>query len=107
MNKRFRKKKGLSKIQNSECWNLNSTIINFVLPRLRKFKEININSYPEKCGSIENWHKIIDKIVWSFQFAKDVAESNYSNEYRANDGNWNKYNEGMDLFKDYSLDLWD
>ena len=75
--------------------------------RLKKFKEINIYSYPNKCGNIENWHKIIDKMIWSFQFALDVAEMNYSNEYRLNENNWSKYNEGMDLFKEYLLDLWD
>ena len=107
MNKRLKKKKELSKIQDSECWDLDLTIIKFILPRLKKFKEININSYPDKCGNIENWHKIIDKMIWSFQFALDVAEMNYSNEYRLNENNWRKYNEGMDLFTEYLLDLWD
>ena len=74
----------LAKIQNSELWDLDYTIIKFILPRLKKFKEINIISYPTKCGNIENWHKIIDKMIWSFQFALDVAEMNYSNEYRLN-----------------------
>ena len=45
MNKRLKKKKGLSKIQNSELWDLDYTIIKFILPRLKKFKEINIYSY--------------------------------------------------------------
>ena len=107
MNKRLKKKKGLSKIQDNECWSLDLTIIKFILPRLKKFKEININSYPNECGNIENWHKIIDKIIWSFQFALDVAELNYSSKYRLNENNWSKYNEGMDLFKEYLLDLWD
>lgn len=107
MNKRLKKKMGLSKIQNSELWDLDYTIIKFILPRLKKFKKINIYSYPNKCGNIENWHKIIDKIIWSFQFALDVAEMNYSNEYRFNENNWSKYNEGMELFKEYLLDLWD
>lgn len=107
MNKRLKKKKGLSKIQDNECWDLDLTIIKFILPRLKKFKEININSYPDKCGNIENWHKIIDKIIWSFQFALDVAELNYSNEYRLCENNWSKYDEGMNLFKEYLLDLWD
>ncbi|WP_288327005.1 hypothetical protein [uncultured Clostridium sp.] len=107
MNKRIKKKKGLSKIQDCECWNLDLTIINFVLPRLKKFKQVNINSYPKECGSTENWHEIIDKIIWSFQFALDVKQINYSNEYRASKENLSRYNEGMDLFRDYLLDLWD
>ena len=57
MNKRLKKKKGLSKIQNSELLDLDYTIIEFILPRLKKFKEINIISYPIKCGNIENRHK--------------------------------------------------
>ena len=46
MNKRLKKKRGLSKIQDSEYWNLDLTIIKFILPRLKKFKKINIHSYP-------------------------------------------------------------
>lgn len=107
MNKRIKKKMGLSKIQDSECFDLDLKIINFVLPRLKKFKKVNVNSYPEECGSIEDWHKIINKIIWSFQFALDVKERNYSNEYRSNKENWDRYNEGMDLFRDYLLNLWD
>jgi hypothetical protein len=107
MNKRIRKKKGLSKIKDSDCWNLNSTIINFILPRLQKFKIINTNSYPSKCGSLKKWHEIVNKIIWSFQFAKDKNDYNYSLEYRRDKTNWNKYYEGMDLFKEYLFDLWD
>ena len=39
MNKRLKKKKGLSKIQNSELWDLDYTIIEFILPRLKNLKK--------------------------------------------------------------------
>ena len=42
MNKRLKKKMGLSKIQNSELWNLDYAIIKFILLRLKKFKKTNI-----------------------------------------------------------------
>ena len=38
MNTRIKKKKRFSKIQNSELWDLDYTIIKFILPRLKKFK---------------------------------------------------------------------
>ena len=107
MNKRIKKKKGLSKIQNKELWDLDYTLIKFILPRLEKFKKVNQMSYPKNCDSLEDWHKIIDKMIWSFQFAFDVIQYNYSTEYRTSEYNWNKYYEGMDLFKEYLMDLWD
>lgn len=107
MNKRVKKKRGLSKIKNSELWNLDYTICKFMIPRLEKFKLVNTMSRPARLRSMDEWHNIIDKIIWSFQFALDVIEMNYSNEYRLDENNWLKYNEGMDLFKEYLMDLWD
>ena len=112
MNKRIRKKKGLSKIKEEELWNLDCTIIKFILPRLEKFKQMinekgEIHGHPSNLKNMKEWIDILDKIIWSFQFAYDVVNWNYSNEYRSNEQNWNKYREGMDLFKEYLMNLWD
>ena len=112
MNKRIRKKKGLSKIRKEELWNLDCTIIKFILPRLQKFKQLlkdnkSVHSYPANLKNMKEWIDIIDKMIWSFQFALDIYELNYSSEYRTSNKNWNKYKQGMNLFVEYLMNLWD
>ena len=108
MNKRIRKKKGISKIRAEECYDLDYTICKFIIPRLYKFKEINVNSRPIDFKSIEEWHKVVDKIILSFEIMKNFKDLKY---LRTSKEEFNKlkekYEEGMNLFKKYLCDLWD
>lgn len=102
MNKRIRKKKGLSKITNEEVWGLDCTLAKFILPRLIKFKQINVNSHPSNLSGMEEWHAIIDKMIWSFE--KVIKDDwNMKNAEKEQE----RYLEGMHLFADYFKDLWD
>lgn len=102
MNKRLRKKKGVSKIQNSEVWSLDYTLSKFILPRLIKFKEINTMSYPCRLSGMEEWHQIIDKMIWSFDaHLKDNRNTNSLDKENK------RFEEGMNLFSEYYCDLWD
>lgn len=103
MNKRLKKKKNISKIRAEECWDLDNTLCKFIIPRLYKFTEINISSYPSTLNSTEEWHKIIDKIIWSFEFVLEKSSCSYKDWAI----NIERYKEGMDLFKEYLMDLWD
>lgn len=106
MNKRLRKKKGLSKIREEELWGLHLTLTKYILPRLIKFKEINDMSYPYGFKNIEEWHKTLDKMIYAFEYVmereytvyKDLEEERIKAE---------KYKEGMQLFAEHFLDLWD
>jgi hypothetical protein len=102
MNKRIRKKLGLSKITAEEVWDLDFTLAKYIMPRLIKFKEVNKMSYPASFSSIEEWHSVIDKMIWSFDkvLKDDYTTENYEEEYK-------KYLEGMNLFADYFGHLWD
>ena len=108
MNKRIRKKKGTSKVRPEECYDLDFTICKFIIPRLYKFKDINVNSRPIDFKSIEEWHKVVDKIILSFEIMKNFKDLKY---LRASKKEFNKliekYEEGMELFKKYLGDLWD
>lgn len=108
MNKRIRKKKGLSKITNEECYDLVDTLTKFILPRLYKFKEINVNSYPCNLSGIEEWHSIIDKMIWSLEFKEKTSNKNWFSYSKEDKDLMNKkYDEGMLLFAKYYHDLWD
>ncbi|NEZ47817.1 hypothetical protein FDF74_11555 [Clostridium niameyense] len=105
MNKRLRKKKGLSKITNEELWDLDYTIAKFILPRLIRFKELvsdnkGIHSYPADLKNMEEWIAILDKMINSFEILKNEFIKN-------NRENYEKYIEGMNLFAKYISDLWD
>lgn len=107
MNKRIRKKKGLSKITAEEVWSLDMTLAKYILPRLMKYKEINTMSYPCGFKSVEEWHNVIDKMIFSFDwFLSYHGKAKYKTieEYKRDE---NKYKEGMNLFSEYFSDLWD
>jgi len=104
MNKRIKKKRGLSKIRPEELWGLDVTLAKYILPRLIKFKEINTNSHPQELNNMKEWHDIIDKMIWSFQkIIKDDWSPVYGELGREN----MRYLEGMRLFGYHFNDLWD
>jgi len=89
-----------------ETWALDSVISEFILPRLRRFKELN-NGFPMGL-SIGKWNNILDKIIFSFEWnllkeEDDIYEKLTSKEKKIS---WKKYNEGMELFAKYFRDLW-
>lgn len=69
----------------TECWNLDSTIAQFVLPRLKNFKEHNIG-FPgnEEIPTFEKWNEIIDKMIYAFDHI--VREDEYDEEKQKRHG---------------------
>lgn len=109
MNKRIRKKKGLSKITEEEVWGLDVTLAKYILPRLIKFKEVNVMSHPIAFENIEEWHKVIDKMIYSFDYVlkEDSGMCNLNMTEEEREERHKKYKEGMNLFAEYFMDLWD
>ena len=101
MNKRLRKKKGLSKITNKELWNLDINLAKYILPRLKRFKE-SVHSYPPNI-TFDEYIRIIDKMIWSFEFIIEDGTRYIPYE----EDNFIKCQEGLDLFAKYFRDLWD
>lgn len=114
MNNRQRKKwlkqQGLY-VNPKETWSLDITFAKYIIPRLKKFKELN-NGYPgiEEVNTPEKWDGALDKMIQAF-------------EYVANEFDWwvdnPKYdcfaeekrrqaviNEGLQLFAKYYMNLW-
>ena len=101
MNKRLKKKKKLS-ITDSEIWGLNYTLAKYILPRLKRFKEL-YNSYSfELTGT--KWEEILDKMIWSFDY---IIKENDSNELLETMKEVIRCQEGLDLFSKYFRNLWD
>lgn len=83
----------------TETWNLDARLSEHIVPRLKRFKEIN-PCYPPDITSRE-WDQIIDKMIFSFEWtATEVID-------RAEDGEtMAKVHEGVELFGKYFLHLW-
>ena len=62
---------------------------------LKPSKKYNVNSYPHGFNNIEEWHEVVDKMIYSFeQIEKDSSDRV-------------KIEEGLQLFAKYFEDLWD
>lgn len=83
----------------TETWNLDHTIAKFIVPRLRKLKELN-NGYPPTLTPQE-WDEILDSMIWTFsQVIEDGIYWSYSED------DWKKFQNGLDNFSKYYRDLW-
>jgi hypothetical protein len=83
----------------SETWSLYSVIAEFIIPRLKRFKEIN-NGYPYGL-TMKEWNTTIDKMVFAFEYLLD--DERMSKFPEADDI---KVQEGLRLFSEYFRALW-
>ncbi|MCK9596587.1 hypothetical protein M0R19_05345 [Candidatus Pacearchaeota archaeon] len=94
--KKFSKQRKTIGFDDSETWNLDLTIARFVLPRLKRFKEVTI-AYPGSMTS-EEWDEVLNKIICSFE----ILVSNGGIDLE----NFETYREGMELFYKCFQYLW-
>jgi hypothetical protein len=81
----------------SETWSLDYTISKFILPRLKRFRELE---FGHPCSITEQeWYNIQDELIWTFQFL--------SNEEFSYDKKLNKRaDKGLRLFAKWYRNLW-
>lgn len=98
--KKFIKQRIKNGFDDSETWSLYSTIAQFIYPRLKRYKEVN-NGTP--MGLTENeWNDILDKMIFSFEsIVNDTIDFTIDEKE-----NYNKFEEGINLFAKYFLQLW-
>ena len=89
-----------------EIWSLQTRISNFILPRLKLYREMSVG-HPGRVATTEEWHNILDKMIKSFEISSLIFEHRTDPNYNINyNEGYNLYKEGMELFKEYFLDLW-
>ena len=59
-------------------------------------------SYPENLKSIEEWHKVLDKIIYAFQ---EIIYDEYTVEQA--EEHYKAIDEGLSLYAKWFLNLWD
>lgn len=82
----------------SETWNLDSTLYNWLLPRLKRFKEVT-SSYPGCYKSLEEWKDEIQKGIDLLEYISD-EENFYHKDFE------DKEDEFLNWFCDKLHGLW-
>ena len=80
-----------------ECWNLDLSFIEFIIPRLKMFKE-------EASKIIVYDFTIIDKILEGFELYRHIFDWNTTNVETIKD-NLKKVQESMDLFSKHWMEF--
>ena len=88
---KFKKQRIERGFDDTELWNFDTTILRFVLPRLKVFKEQTC-AYPTDFNSLEEWKECIEKMIKSIE---EISTDEYNADY-----------EGFELFKKHFFDLW-
>jgi len=87
-----------------ELWNLDDTIAQFVLPRLRAFRDYT-SSHPGEM-TFEQYKEKIDEMIFAMEFTilegdgLMIGAKDFDTKYK-------RYRHGMRLFAKYFRDLWD
>lgn len=97
--KLFKQQKKERGWDDSDTWNLDYKIAEFTLPRLKRFKELNIG-YPSDEGmTFKLWNEILDSMIYSFEII--------INEFQeTKDVDWKAVQDGLNNFGKYYRDLW-
>ncbi len=92
---------------NSELWNLDTTIVKFILPRLKVFRSFECG-HPGHIDTMEEWNEILDKMIKGFEYYLDENLGEDKNlTFKENNANREKIiSEGLDLFRKYFSNLW-
>jgi hypothetical protein len=80
-----------------ETWSLDSAFVKWIVPRLKRFKELTL-CYPAKLSSMNEWYTILQDIIDGFE--------EYSGSDSFDDFNKTKVNKALILFKRWFYDLW-
>lgn len=96
----------------SQLWSLDSTLGEWLAPRLKRFKEVN-NGHPCELTS-EQWDQYLDEMIWCFE---EMGKGDWNHPWmvpglypkeqrRKYKKYWARRKRAMDLFSKYSGHLW-
>ena len=113
-----------------KTWSLDITFAKYIIPRLKKFKELN-NGYPgiEEVNTPEKWDEALDKMIQAFEYVidldeywlddprydytdimfgdnKELYESVIENKRTEDVRRLVAINDGLQLFAKYYMSLW-
>jgi len=83
----------------SDLWSLDHSITKYVLPRLKRFKKVNIG-HPGNLTP-EQWDAILDEMIWFFEL--NLAPW----DLFLNEEDQKRYDKAGKYFMEYFNSLWD
>ena len=81
-----------------DTFSLDHSLAKVILPRLKRFKEVTI-AHPSDMSETE-WEEKLDKMIAAFEFAAGEER------WMAKPEEYEKHQEGIDLFAEYYWALW-
>lgn len=85
----------------SHVWDLSAHIAEFVLPRLKRFREINC-AFPCSMETIQEWNDIVDDMIYALEYhVKDMVDCK-----PPSDIDENRLQRGFEAFGKYFCGLW-
>lgn len=81
-------------------WNLDGYLTKIALPVLKDYREGGQMGYPARLENVEEWHTILDKIIYAFE----LLESDEG--YILDEEKEKKVDEGLALFGENFRSLW-
>jgi len=93
----YKKQLKTNGFSDTETWNFDYVIASFILPRLKRFREIN-NGFPEKLGE-KGWNVVLDKMIRGF-------ELHILDKINMTDLEYENIEEAWKLLAEYHRDLW-
>lgn len=88
----------------SETWNLDWTIIKFILPRLRRFRDVT-NGYPCEFESLNEWKSVIDCMISGFEVGIG-SEDDDGERICLSDSEQRRVDDSLQLLFKYFWCLW-
>ena len=86
-------------------WSVDVAIAKFALPRLKHLRTYT-HSYPGLDVNEEQWNDILDKMIYSMQWATKCYFDEETSKFPTVEENV-RIQEGFDLFGKYFMHLWD
>lgn len=82
---------GVRGFDDSVTWGLDEEIARFIVPRLEVFKSLTNGIPTEEFKSIEDWYKVLDKMIFSFKAIRDDYFHNKIDFPESLMFDWNNY----------------
>lgn len=91
--------KNYNEFDDNETWSLDQTIAKFILPRLKRYRDINFS--PPLGLTDDEWNDILNRMIVSFGIAAD--DSRYS---KMNKDELKIFEDGFEQFHKYFKELY-
>lgn len=86
-----------------DTWSVDVTLSYVIVPLLTKLKETT-HSYPSNLGSMDEWHEILDEMIWAFTHKRDNFDTLMDEDHISTQ---ERMTNGFRLFGKYYENLWD